>query len=331
MIRSTVRLGLLTGACLLGAALGGFCLSPSYAQDNYPDRPITLIVPFSPGGVADIAARVLANSLAPVLGQTAIVENKPGADGDVGAGYVAAARPDGYTLLVGPTSTNAINPVLHKNLRFDARKDFVAIANLATVPNVLVLGPGQLKANTVTELVAGLKQGDYSFASGGVGGSQHLSGELFKSMTHTKILHVPYKGGNAPMADLLTGRVDMMFCNLPVCLPYIQKGQLKALGVTGKQRSPLLPDVPTIDEAGVPGYEVEGWFGLFAPTGTPAQIVAKLNKATVEIMNAPKTRELLEQQGATPSQDDATQFGAYVRAEQQRWPKVIEDAHVTVD
>jgi tripartite-type tricarboxylate transporter receptor subunit TctC len=331
MILSTIRRTLVAGACLLGAALPGLYPPRLHAQENYPDRRVTLIVPFSPGGVADIVARVLGNGLAPALGQAVIVENKPGADGDIGAGYVAAARPDGYTLLIGATSTNAINPALHTNLRFDARKDFVAIANLATVPNVLVLGPGQLKANTVTELIAELKRGDYSFASGGAGGSQHLSGELFKSMTHTKILHVPYKGGSAPMADLLTGRVDMMFCNLPLCMPYIEKGQLKALGVTGKQRSQLLPNVPTIDEAGVPGYEVEGWFGLFAPTGTPAQIVEKLNKVTVDIMNAPKTRELLEQQGATPSQDNATQFGAYVRAEQQRWPNVIHDAHITVD
>jgi tripartite-type tricarboxylate transporter receptor subunit TctC len=309
----------------------GLPLSRLNAQGGYPDHRVTLIVPFSPGGTDDIAARVLSNGLAPALGQAVIVENKPGADGDIGAGYVAAAQPDGYTLLVGPTSTNAINPVLHTNLRFDARKDFVAIANLATVPNVLVLGPGRLKANTVTELIAELKRGDYNFASGGVGGSQHLAGELFKSMTHTNILHIPYKGGNAPIADLLAGRVDMMFCNLPVCLPFIKKGELKALGVTGKQRSPQLPDVPTIDEAGVPGYEVEGWFGLFAPTGTPAEIIAKLNTATVDIMNAPETSKLLEQQGATPSRDDAAQFGAYVRSEQQRWPKVIHDAQIKVE
>jgi tripartite-type tricarboxylate transporter receptor subunit TctC len=196
MILSTIRYSLFAGACLFGA-LPGLCPTPLQAQENYPDHRITLVVPFSPGGVADIAARVLSDRLQPLLGQAVIVENKPGADGDIGAGYVAAARPDGYTLLVGPTSTNAVNPILHTNLRFDARKDFVAIANLATVPNVLVVGPGKLKANTVTELITELNRGDYTFASGGVGGSQHLAGELFKSMTHTKILHIPYKGGNA--------------------------------------------------------------------------------------------------------------------------------------
>jgi len=313
-------------ACLLGVLAG-----PAHAQADYPSRPITMVVPFSPGGVADIMARVVANGMTEALGQPAVVENKAGADGNIGAGYVAAAPADGYTLLVGPASTNAINPVLHKNLKFDARKDFVAIANLATVPNVLVLGPGRLKAGTVTGLIAELKQGDYSFASGGVGGSQHLSAELFKAMTRTRILHVPYKGGNAQMTDLLAGRVDMMFCNLPVCLPFIKSGKLKALGVTTKERSALLPDVPTIAEAGVPGYAVEGWFGLFAPTGTPAAVVDRLNAAVVKIMNDPKTRELLVAQGATPSREDAGQFGAYVREEQQRWARVIHDAGISVD
>jgi tripartite-type tricarboxylate transporter receptor subunit TctC len=315
---------------LLVCLMGVHAAVASAQAPGYPNRPITLVVPFSPGGVADIVARVLANGLKDTIGQPVIVENRAGADGNIGAAYVAAAHPDGYTLLVGPVSTNAINPSLHKNLKFDARRDFTAIANLATVPNVLVLNP-RLQAKSIPELVQLLGKGDYTFASGGAGGSQHLSGELFKSMTHTQILHVPYKGGNAQMADLLSGRVDMMFCNLPVCLPFIKTGKLIALGVTTRERSPLLPDLPTISEAGVPGYAVEGWFGLFAPTGTPPAIVSALNAAVVRVMNSPATKEQLVGQGATPSSDDAERFGAYVRSEQERWGRIIREAKISIE
>jgi tripartite-type tricarboxylate transporter receptor subunit TctC len=316
---------------LIAGCIGGLAASAAAqtAAPDYPAHPITMIVPFSPGGVADILGRVVANGLKDAIGQPGVVENKAGADGNIGAGYVAAAKPDGYTLLVGPVSTNAINPSLHKGLKFDARKDFVAIANLATVPNVLVVNP-RIPAHTVSELIALLKKGDYSFASGGTGGSQHLSGEMFKALTHTRMLHIPYKGGNAQMADLLAGRVDLMFCNLPVCLPFIKSGELTALGVTTKARSALLPEVPTIAEAGVPGYAVEGWFGLFAPTGTPPGIVARLNAAVVHIMNDASTKTLLQGQGAAPGRENAEQFGAYVHGEQERWGKIIREQGISV-
>jgi tripartite-type tricarboxylate transporter receptor subunit TctC len=310
--------------------LAGLVVAAQAEEPAYPSKRITLVVPFSPGGTADILARIVANGLQESLGQAVIVENRPGADGNIGAAYVAGAAPDGYMLLVGPTSTNAINPSLHKNLSFDARRDFTAVANLGTVPNVLVVGP-QMKARSVKALIADLHQGHFSFASGGAGGSQHLSAELFKHMTGTDMMHVPYKGGNAQMSDLLSGRVDLMFCNLPVCLPQIRAGKLIALGVTSTHRSPLLPDVPTIAEAGVPGYSAEGWFGLFAPTGTPPSIVARLNQVVVKTMNDAHTREVLVAQGAEPSTESPAEFGAFVRKEQERWAAVIKDAHITLD
>jgi tripartite-type tricarboxylate transporter receptor subunit TctC len=314
----------------LGCAMAAASSSAWSADAEYPTHRITMVVPFTPGGTADILARIVASGLKDALGQPVIVENRAGADGNIGAADVAAAAADGYTLLVGPTSTNAINPSLHKGLTFDARRDFVAIANLGTVPNVLVVPP-TIKARSVRELIAAAKAGQLSFASGGVGGSQHLSGALFEHMAGVQMLHVPYKGGNAQMNDLLSGRVDLMFCNLPVCLPQIRAGKLVALGVTSAQRSALLPDVPTIAEAGVPDYNVEGWFGLFAPTGTPKAVVDRLNAEVVKLMNAPKTRELLLAQGAEPGRASADQFGAFVRQEQVRWAQVIRDAKISVE
>ena len=238
---------------------------PAHAADaQYPNKPIRLIVPFGPGSATDQLARVVATGLSERLGAAIVVENKAGAGGNIGAGYVAESAPDGYTLLMGAASTNAINPSLYPNLKFDAMKAFVPVANVASVTNVLVVSP-QVKARDVKGLIEELKANNYSYASSGAGGSQHLSAELFKSLSRTDMVHIPYKGGAEPLPDLMSNRVQVMFCNLPVCLPHIQAGKLVALGVTSAQRSPLLPNVPTIAEAGLPGYSVEGWFALFAP------------------------------------------------------------------
>lgn len=296
----------------------------------FPAKTITLVVPFGPGSVTDLLARIVAIRLSEALAQPVVVDNRSGADGNIGAAYAASAPKDGYTLLVGPASTNAINPSLHKNLKYDPQRDFVPITNLATVTNVLVVKP-QVAARSVKELIQALGNGRYSYASTGAGGSQHLSGELFKSITRTDILHVPYKGGSAALTDLLGGRIDMMFCNLPACLPFIRSGKLIALGVTAPKRSVLLPNIPTIAEAGVPGYSVEGWFGLFAPTGVPKEIVTRLNAEVVHILKDPKTRELLLAQGAEPVADTPEEFAAFVREERDRWARVIRETGITVD
>ena len=296
----------------------------------YPTKPIRLIVPFGPGSVPDQLARIVASGLAERLGQSVVVENKAGAGGNIGAGYVAESAPDGYTLLMGAASTNAINPSLYTNLKFDPMKDFVPVANVASVTNVLVVNP-QVKARSVTALIAELKENNYSYASGGAGGSQHLSAELFKSLSKTEMVHIPYKGGSEPLPDLMSNRVQLMFCNLPVCLPHIQAGKLVALGVTSTQRSPLLPDVPTIAEAGLPGYSVDGWFALFAPAKVPAAIVARLHDETAKLLAAPATAEQIRRLGAEPNGGSQQEFARFVQAEHDKWAKVIKDANIRLE
>ena len=319
--------------CLLAAAMlclasGGSALAQATAP--YPTKPIQMVVPFAAGSVTDLLARIVAQRLGEALGQSVIVENKPGADGNIGAGYVAAAPADGYTLLMGAASTNAINPSLHKNLRFNALRDFAPITNVAAVPNVLVVGP-QVNAKTVKEFIAAARKDKLSFASSGAGGSMHLSGELFKASTQTPdLLHIAYKGGSAPVTDVMGGRVSAMFCNLPLCLQHIRAGKLTALGVTSPKRSPLLPDVPTIAEAGVPGYSVEGWFGLFAPAAVPKPIIQRLNAEVVKILKDPKVKEQLLAQGAEPVADSPEEFAAFVKREHDRWAKIIQDANITL-
>ena len=297
---------------------------------DYPDRPINLVVPFGPGSVTDTLARIAAKGLSDAMGQPVVVQNKPGAGGNIGAAEVARAEPDGYTLLLGPTSTNAVNPSLYKNLRFNPLRDFVAITNLATVANVLVVNPN-VPAKTVRELIGLVPSEHYSYASTGNGGSMHLSGELFNAMTKTQSLHVPYKGGGAALADLLPGRVDMMFCNLPLCLPHIKSGQLRALAVTTSQRSALLPDTPSMAEAGLPGYEVNGWFGLFAPAKTDPAIVNKLNTEVRKILDMPEIKEQLLMQGAEPAGGTPEEFTQFVKAEHDKWAKVIQDAGISLE
>lgn len=310
------------------AVVGG---SAAAQAGSYPDKPVRLIVPFGPGSVTDQLARITADKLGKTLGQTVIVENKAGAGGNIGAGYVASAPADGYTLLLGPASTNAVNPSLYHDLKYDPMKDFVPISNVASVTNVLVV-PAEVPVHTVQELIAQLKQSSaYSYASGGAGGTQHLAAELFKSMSGTQMLHVPYKGGGAALADLLSNRVQVMFCNLPVCLPHIKAGKLTALGVSSARRSELLPQVPTIAESGLPGYEVDGWFGLFAPTGTPDEIVAQLNAEMTKMLNTPEVRQLILAQGATAEPGSQQDFARFVQGEHDKWARVIKQAGITLE
>jgi tripartite-type tricarboxylate transporter receptor subunit TctC len=313
---------------LLAAAL--FTLAQPAAAQPYPTKPVQMVVPFAAGSVTDLLARIVAQRLGEALGQPFVVDNKAGADGNIGAGFAAAAAPDGYTLLMGAASTNAINPSLHKNLKFNPLRDFAPITNVAAVPNVLVVGP-QVAARSVKDFIQVAGKEKLSFASSGAGGSMHLSGELFKVMTKTEMLHIAYKGGSAPVTDVIGGRVSAMFCNLPLCLPHIRSAKLTALAVTSARRSPLLPEVPTMAEAGVAGYDVVGWFGLFAPAAVPKPIIARLNAEAVRILSDPKVKESLLAQGAEPVGDTPEAFTQFVQREHDRWAKVIRDTGITLE
>ncbi|MFT0545968.1 Bug family tripartite tricarboxylate transporter substrate binding protein [Allopusillimonas ginsengisoli] len=325
------RFGCFRSVVALAVGTLPFASPVAVAQaDSYPSKPITLVVPFGPGSVTDTLGRIAAKGLTDSLGQPVVVENKPGAGGNIGAAAVARAQPDGYTLLLGPTSTNAVNPSLFKNLPFDPLKDFIPVTNVATVANVLVVNP-DVPVKSVKELIELASKENLSYASTGNGGSMHLSGEMFNSMTKSKILHIPYKGGGAALNDLLPGRVQVMFCNLPLCLPHIKSGKLRALAVTSTQRSALLPDVPTMSEAGLKGYEVNGWFGLFVPANTDPAIVEKLNAVMRKILDQPDTKKQLLAQGAEPGGGSAKEFDAFVRAEHDKWAKVIKDAGISIE
>lgn len=296
----------------------------------YPEKPIRLVVPFGPGSLTDQLARIVAQNLSVSLGQTAVVENKAGAGGNIGAGNVAASTPDGYTLLLGAASTNAINPSLYSNMKFDPLRAFVPVANVASVSNVLVVNP-EVKARTLSAFMKELRTAKYSYASGGAGGSQHLSAELFKTLSGTDMLHIPYKGGSEPLPDLMSNRVQVMFCNLPICLPHIQSGKLIALGVTSTRRSPMLPRVPTIAQAGLPGYAVDGWFGLFAPAAVPAPIVARLHEETEKLLSRADVQQQIRGLGAEPILSSRQAFASFVQEEHDKWAKVIRDANIKVE
>jgi len=320
-------LSIFAGVFLVTSALLAQTAVAQNSVADYPNRPLTIIVPFAPGTLTDILARIIANKLAVALGQPVIAENKAGADGNIGANVLMAAQPNGYTLMVGPTSIGAINVTLHKNIKYDPQRDFVGITNIATVTNVLVVGP-QVPAKNLSELLSILKTKSYTFGSSGAGGSMHLSGEMFKKMANADMIHVPYKSSPAVVTDVMGGRVEMMFCNLPICLPLIKTGKLTALGVTSETRSALLPDVPTISEAGLTGYVVEGWFGLYAPKGTPSEIIAKLNTETTKILRDPEIKEQLLAQGAVTVGDSSEHFEQFAKEERARWAKIIHDAGI---
>lgn len=321
--------GLALGATLAVTAVVAPAPAMAQAAAQYPERAITMVVPFGPGSVTDLLARIAAKGMGDSLGQSIVVHNKAGAGGNIGAAEVAAATPDGYTLLVGPTSTNAVNPTLFKDLKFGL-DDFTPISNIATVPNVLVVHP-DVPVKTVSEFIELSKQKQLTYASTGSGGSMHLSGEMFTAMSGADLMHVPYKGGGAALADLLPGRVDAMFCNLPLCLPHIESGKLRALGVTSTQPSPLLPQVAPIADQGLPGYEVTGWFGLFAPAGVAPEIVGKLNASLLKILDDEDVKKQLLAQGAQPAGGSPADFDKFVRAEHAKWARVIKEAGISIE
>nr|WP_224082591.1 tripartite tricarboxylate transporter substrate binding protein [Cupriavidus laharis] len=305
-------------------------LAAVQAHAAYPDRPIRLVVPYTPGGVTDLLARAVAKALSERVQQSVIVDNRAGAGGNIGAEVVAKSPADGYTLLMGSAATQAINASLYKRLPYDHIKDFAPITLVAEVPNILVVNP-LMPARNVSELIAyGKANPDkLSFGSSGTGGTIHLSGELFKSMAGVKMLHVPYKGSAPAVSDLLAGQINLMFDSSVA--PYVKSGKLRALAVTSAKRSPVLPDVPTMAEAGLPGYEATAWFGILAPAGTPPSIVDKLNKNLVAILRDAEMRKWMQSQGADAIGDTPSEFAAYIKTETAKWARVVKEAGVSAD
>ena len=298
----------------------------------WPSKPIRYIVPFAPGGTTDILARTVGDKLAIALGQPVVIENKPGAGGGVGAEITAKSAPDGYTIMGGTISTHAINASLYKSLPYDPVRDFAPIVLIARVPNMLVVHP-DIPAKNVSELIALLRAnpGKYTFASAGNGTSQHLSGELFKSMAGAEMQHVPYKGSPPALQDVMGGQVSMTFDNITTAWPLARGGKLRALAVTTAKRSAIAPDVPTLAEAGLPGFEVGSWQGVFAPAGTPPDIVKRLNAEIVKILNTPDVRDKLAALGAEVVGNSPEEFATMVKAEVGKWADVVKKSGARVD
>jgi tripartite-type tricarboxylate transporter receptor subunit TctC len=297
----------------------------------WPTKPIRYVVPFPPGGATDILARVMADKLGPALGQPVIVENRAGAAGNLGTDLVAKAPPDGYTILM-VTVAQSISESLYAKLPYNLMRDLAPVALVARVPNVMEVHPS-VPAHTVQEFIAYAKAnpGKLNFASSGSGTSIHMSGELFKLLTGVDMVHVPYKGSAAALTDLIGGQVSVMFDNLPPSMPHIKSGKLRALAITTTTRYPALPDLPTMEEAGVPGYEASSWFGIMAPAGTSKEIVARLNAEARKIEAMPDVRERFDQQGAVPSPGTPEDFDRFIRAEIEKWGKVVKASGAKVD
>jgi tripartite-type tricarboxylate transporter receptor subunit TctC len=302
------------------------------AQERYPSKPLRIVVPFAPGGSTDIFARLIGERLGGALGQPVVIENRAGAGGNIGAEVVARSTPDGYTLLMATTGVMAINNALYKSMTYDAAKDFEPVIFIASITNVLIV-PQDFPAKNVAELVALAKRepGKLSFASSGAGSSTHMSAELFKSLTGTDILHIPYKGSGQALPDLISGRVSMMFENAPGAVSYIKAGKVRALAVTGLRRAAALPELPTVAESGVPGYESLSWSGFAAPAGTPREIIRKINGETAAILATSDMRAKLAEQGAEAVGGPPEQFAEHVRAEREKWSRLIRSRGISVN
>ena len=313
-----------TGMCALLASASLIIAVAAGAQQAYPNKAIRVVVAFAPGGISDFAARSVSQKLSEALGVPVIVENRAGAGGILGAEAVAKSPPDGYTLLVTSIS-HTINPSVRKNLPFDAVRDFAPVTLLADAPNFLVVHPS-LPVKSVKELVAfsRARPAQITYASAGAGTSTHLSGELFKAMARIDIVHVPYKGGGPAVIDLIGGHVLMMFATLPSVLQHVRAGKLRGLAVTGSRRFPSAQEFPTMIEAGVAGYEVSGWSGLFAPAGAPREAIGRLATEIGKILRAPELKERFFVQGAEPVGNTPEEFAAFVRSEIAKWKKVVE-------
>ena len=299
---------------------------------SYPNRPIRIVVPFPVGGIADTFSRTIGIKQTEVWSQPVVVENKTGAGGNIGAELVAKSAPDGYTLVMGNIGSHAVNVSLFKNIPFDPIKDFVPIAHVLDAEGLLVVNPS-VNANSVREILemARAQPGKLSYASGGLGTTSHLAGELFKATAKVDIVHVPYKGNSPAITDLLGGQTQMSFATMPTVLPHVKAGKLRAIASIGLARTVALPDVPTVAESGLPGFEVSNWIGLFAPVGTPPEIVAKLNAEVQKIMRSPDVQKRLEAEGARFIPTTPEQFAAFQKDELVKWAKIIKDANIKAE
>lgn len=317
-------------ALLLAASF--VLVHPAATAQEFPIRPVRLVVPFPAGGATDVIARVAAERAGRRLGQAVVIENRPGAGGMIGADAVAKAAPDGYTLLLTTPGVVAINPHLYAKLPFDPLKDLMPVAMLVRVPNLLVVNPG-LPARDVPELVRLLRAnpGRYTFGSAGNGTTIHLAGELFKSMTNTFVVHIPYRGSAPAVTDLVAGNLSMMFDGLPSVLPHVRAGRLRALAVTSRERSATLPDIPTLHESGLPGYEAASWGAVFAPAGISREVVARLARAFDESMREPEARERVAAQGFDVAAMAPSDMAAMVREEYAKWGAVVRRSGAKLD
>ena len=329
----TQRRGLLVAGASLLAPTALLGARSALGQDKWPSKPITYVVPFTPGGSTDVIGRLIAQKLGDALGQPVIVDNRPGAAGAVGAGYVAKAKPDGYTLFGGTISTHAINASLYKNLPYDPVKDFDPISLVAFLPNVLIVDPA-LGVNSVADLIALLKKDPArrTFASSGAGTSTHLAGEMLADMIGVKLTHIPYKGTPPAMLDVSSGQVTFMFDQITAALPLVQAGKLKLLAVTTGKRIALRPELPTMIESGIPGFEMSSWQAVYAPKGTPKDIVQRLNAEIVKALKSPDVKDKLEGQlameivGSTPEE-----LAAHMAREIPRWAELVKKSGASAD
>jgi tripartite-type tricarboxylate transporter receptor subunit TctC len=305
--------------------------SPASAQ-AFPSKPVKLVVPFPPGGSLDNVGRLLAQKLSEAWGQQVVVENKPGAGGNVGADAVAKSPADGYTVVMGALSTHAVNPSLYAKMPYDAVKDFAPISLVAITPNVLIVNAAT-PVNSVRDMIAFAKAnpGKVNFGSGSNGSAGHLAGELFKMETGTDVQHVPYKGGAPALQALLAGDTQFMFDNLANAMAQVKGGKVRAIAVTTAQRSKLAPELPTMAEGGMPGFDISTWFGLLAPAGTPADVIAKWNADVVKALNAPDVREKMLAQGAEPAPTTPAEFAAFIAREREKYAKIVKASGAKVD
>lgn len=324
-----MRLRILWGAAVAATTLFA---TPAAAQDNYPTKPIRMICPFPPGGTTDVVARLVAQKLTEAWGQQVIVDNRPGAGGIIGTELAARTTPDGYTALLGSITTHAVNPALHKKLGFDPIKDFVPVSLVVSSPQLVAVHPS-VPAKSVKEFIAlaKAKPGQLNYASAGTGTSPHLTFELFKSMAGIDVAHVPYKGTGPAITDLVGGQVHAMITGVVALMPHIKANRLRGLGVTSAKRVDALPDLPTVAESGVPGFDVSSWFGVFLPAGTPRAIVAKMNQEIRRMLENPEVRKRLTNQGADPASSSPEEFAAYISSEMRRWGDVVRKTGARAD
>ena len=318
-----------TMALAAAALIGG---APAAAQDAYPVRSIRMVIPYPPGGGTDIVGRMVAQKLGETFGQTVVADNRGGATGNIGTEIVARAAPDGYTLLMGNVAPNAINVSLFAKIPYDPVNDFEPVSLVALTPNILLVHPS-LPVKTVKEFVvlAKAKPGALNYSSAGIGSSSHLAPELLAMMTGIKVVHVPYKGGGPGLVDLLSGQMQFMMTTTPAAMPHVRSGRIRALGVTSARRSQSLPEVPTIAEAGVKGYEVSTWYGVLAPAKTPKAIVTRLHGEIVKLIAVPDTRDKLLSQGFEPVGGTPDEFAAYIKSEIAKWEAAVRESGARAD